>query len=58
MCCEICGHDSPNYEFVPFAIHDGDERPVCDSCFTQGPCQGFQSGTLARFHSFEELADG
>ena len=40
MLCELCGHDSPIYKFVPFAIHDGDERPVCDSCFLTGATPG------------------
>jgi hypothetical protein len=55
MCCELCGHDSPIYKFVSFAIHDGDARPVCDSCFQKELRQGFQCWTLARLPSLEEF---
>jgi len=55
MCCEMCGHDSPIYKFVPFAMHDGDARPVCDSCFQQELCQPYPRWSLARLRSIEEF---
>jgi hypothetical protein len=58
MCCELCGHDSPIYKFVPFAIHDGDERPVCDSCFQQELRQRFSRWTLAWLRRSEDLENG
>jgi len=58
VCCDLCGHDSPNYEFVSFAIHDGDERPVCQSCFNQELRQDCQCWSLAWLPSREDLENG
>ena len=58
MCCELCGHDAPNYEFVSFAIHGDDMRPVCASCFSQEVRQQYPKWSLAWLRKMKDFYYG